>query len=81
MSDVRHRIAITKIRTCSHRLRSETGRWERPPILYTSRICKECNVLEDEYHVTRICTKYRDLPQNILNVFIILDHLCKSLFY
>jgi hypothetical protein len=46
------RIAFARLRTSSHRLEIETGRWHKPTIIPLSeRKCPSCNVLEDEYHL------------------------------
>ena len=61
VKSTKYRHAITKLRTCNHRLTSETGRWNRPPIPYHERKCVVCNKLDDEYHFVLECTKYSAL--------------------
>ena len=50
-----HRRAITKIRTSSHNLAIESGRWEKKD--RENRICENCllNVVEDESHFLYEC--------------------------
>jgi hypothetical protein len=60
VQDTRYRQAITKIRTCNHKLRSETGRWQRPPVPFYERKCNICDVIEDEYHMVLVCQKYKN---------------------
>ena len=50
-----HRRAITKIRTSSHRLKIETGRWDK--VDQENRICENCllNKIEDESHFLFEC--------------------------
>ena len=44
-----NRIAMSRLRMSSHTLLIERGTWLKiPPNV---RLCDECNVLEDEYHV------------------------------
>ena len=45
------RMAFTRIRLCSHRLRSETGRWNRVP--KEQRFCPHCNneTIQNEEHL------------------------------
>ena len=45
------RITFTRIRLCSHRLRSETGRWNRVPS--DQRFCPHCDgsVIQNEEHI------------------------------
>ena len=69
IQDIRYRQAITKIRTCNHRLHSETGRWSRPPVPFGQRLCLTCNVLEDEYHFVLICDKYTDLRSKYIKKY------------
>jgi hypothetical protein len=48
-----YRIATTRLRTGSHRLKIETGRWARLP--RENRLC-ECGEVQDEIHVLEHCT-------------------------
>ena len=45
------RMAFTRVRLCSHRLRSETGRWSRVPS--DQRYCPHCDnaMIQDEEHL------------------------------
>ena len=43
----KYRYALTRLRTSSHRLAIETGRWTTPRF---ERKCQLCNTLEDEFH-------------------------------
>jgi len=58
----RHRIYLTKLRTSSHILRIETGRWKKPvkePL--EERKCTVCNALDDEYHFMLECKLHNEL--------------------
>ena len=65
------RIAFTRIRICSHRLRSETGRWNRvPPDQRLCHLCENPSVQNEEHilrcpstHLTRM--KYGVTTTNI----------------
>lgn len=46
------RIAFSRVRLCSHRLRIETGRWARLP--REERLCR-CGLIQDEEHVLQYC--------------------------
>lgn len=51
VSDYRLRRSLTQIRTSSHALGIETSRHKRKyDRIKSSRLCSECNVLEDEAH-------------------------------
>ena len=58
INDYQNRKAISKLRTSSHRLTIETGRWTN--IIRENRICTQCgqNKVEDEYHFLFDCSKH-----------------------
>jgi hypothetical protein len=54
-----HRVALTRLIVSSHRLRVETGRWERPVVPPESRYCPSCpGKIEDEFHLILECTRF-----------------------
>ena len=58
----KHRIALSRLRTSSHHLAIETGRWQKPiSIPYNDRKCIVCDKLDDEYHFVIECTLLHDL--------------------
>ena len=61
ITDKRYLIALSRLRTSSHDLAIETGRYTNIDRQY--RICQHCNMgtIEDEYHFVLICPKFRDL--------------------
>jgi hypothetical protein len=55
-----HRKALTRLRTSSHSLMIETGRYTKPrktPV--QERLCKLCNEVEDEVHFLINCNLYK----------------------
>ena len=44
---------MSRFRTSAHHLRVETGRWERPLLLWQQRVCDLCDLgaVQDEQHV------------------------------
>ena len=64
-----HRNALARLITSSHRLRVETGRWERPVIPYESRICTMCHKLDDEFHFLFECPRYHDIRRQYLPTY------------
>ena len=46
---------IAKLRLSNHLLKIETGRYDRIPL--KDRLCLECSVIEDEYHLLIKCKK------------------------
>ena len=58
----KYRYALTRLRTSSHRLAIETGRWTKPHSTPRfERKCQLCNTLEDEFHFMLECPLYRDV--------------------
>ena len=62
----KYRIAWTRLIVSSHRLRVETGRWERPVVQYESRLCHVCHKLDDEYHFLLECDRYAELRARLI---------------
>ena len=62
-----HRIAFSRFRTSSHRLKIETGRWSR--IKKEDRICN-CGLeeVQDEIHVIETCRSLVDLRESFKEV-------------
>ena len=55
------RTALSKLRTLSHRLEIEVGRWARPQkILKENRKCRICNTLENEFRFIIKCLLFED---------------------
>ena len=62
LSIVKYRKSLSRLRLSSHRLEVEVGRWTKPnKTPYERRKCKDCNVLEDEFHFLFECPLYTDL--------------------
>ena len=67
-----HRVALTRIRTSSHYLRIETGRYiksdneEDDKKFRTCQLCKS-NSVEDEKHFLTSCQFYKDLRKQMIN--------------
>ena len=64
-----HCNALARLISSSHRLRVETGRWERPVIPYESRICTMCHKLDDEFHFLLECPRYHDIRRQYLPTY------------
>ena len=56
----KYRNAITRIRTNSHTLEIERGRFTKPKTPLTERKCSVCNVVEDEVHFVCACSIYEN---------------------
>ena len=79
INNFENRRALTKLRTSSHKLKIETGRWQN--IERNSRLCQQCpgRFIEDEKHVTFDCTMHLTDSDNTfrfikLNTNIDLSH-------
>jgi hypothetical protein len=57
LPSVKKKISIAKIRTNSHELHSETGRWSIPKTPWDERVCHLCDTkkVEDEKHFLLDC--------------------------
>ena len=55
VKDFKYRHAITKIRTSSHNLEIERGRYNRPKTPIEQRLCFVCNCVESELHFMTAC--------------------------
>ena len=44
----------------------ERGRWKRPTVPFTHRLCRECDMIEDEFHIFFECTRYANLRNKYL---------------
>ena len=58
LNNTNNRKALTQIRTSSHTLAIETGRWKK--LKREERLCKHCNrnQIEDEQHLIFDCISY-----------------------
>jgi len=72
--NIKHRKALTQIRTSSHELNIEIGRrFNIPP---NKRICKLCKTgVEDEYHFLCACPSLRELRLKYFNLLVIIPEL------
>lgn len=69
VKNLKHRIAIVRLRLRNNHLRVETGSWNGPTaVTYCRRFCIFCNQnqLEDEYHLVMTCPCYRELRQQYI---------------
>ena len=66
----KYRNAMSSLRCSSHRLQIESGRWHRPirkPV--DERKCKNCNVVENEFHFLFECPLYNELRRQYLDSY------------
>ena len=56
VKDHRYRHAIAQLRTSSHILHIERGRYTKPRTPVNERLCTLCNCVEDELHFVTACT-------------------------
>ena len=58
ITDCRYRTAMTKLRSSSHTLEIERGRYTKPKTDISERLCPLCNSVEDEIHFLVNCKLY-----------------------
>ena len=57
----KQRQAVSKLRISDHKLQIELGRYHKPSLELSERICPFClNKIEDEYHFITECPMYND---------------------
>lgn len=63
-------IAIARLRTSTHNLEIETGRYVRPRVPTEQRLCKicKCNKVEDEIHFILHCPEYNKERQKLIQL-------------
>ena len=59
VNNSKFRVALSKLRTSSHSLEIEWGRYTRPKLNVDQRLCMSCNVVEDEEHFVLHCQDNR----------------------
>ena len=66
----KHRDSMSALRTSSHRLLIERGRYHTPITPRECRLCTNCDrkLIEDEKHFLIICPKYNTLRDKLLDV-------------
>ena len=69
VSNFKYRNAITKFRTSSHDLEIEKGRHNPHRLPLEQRLCKLCNVIEDEVHFLLSCGLYNSERTVLFNGF------------
>ena len=76
----KYRIAISKIRTSSHNLENERGRYTRPITPIEKRICHLCKVVEDEFLFMLQCYIYTVERDDLFKKIQPVDPLFKTYF-
>ena len=64
VTQTRYRTAITRLRTSSHTLEIERGRYTVPRTPINDRLCCVSKLVEDEAHFLLICEQYKDLRKS-----------------
>ena len=66
----KYRESFTRLRVSSHRLEVEVGRWAKPnSIPFDNRLCRQCGVLEDEYHFLIECKSHIDIRKQYIKSY------------
>ena len=64
VTQTRYRTAITRLRTSSHTLEIERGRYTVPRTPINDRLCCVSKLIEDEAHFLLICEQYKYLRKS-----------------
>ena len=64
------KMLMAQLRTSSHRLRCETGRWQVPKEEWADRTCLFCNMgtVETEQHFVKDCLAYSDIKSGYTEI-------------
>ena len=66
VANVKHRVALTRLRLSCHRLEIEVGRYHKPtPTPVPLRLCRRCQMVEDEIHFIYVCPRFSTLCQEL----------------
>ena len=69
-----HRSAYAKFRCGVAPIKIETCRYGLNRVPVEQRRCDECNLIEDEFHVIMVCTRYIDIRTDAMNAISRIDH-------
>ena len=66
VTNVKHRVALSRLRLSCHRLEIEVGRYHKPTSTPVSlRLCQRCQMVEDEIHFICVCPRFSTLRQEL----------------
>ena len=73
IKNLKHRRAVTKLRSGNHSLRIESGRHCVPKLPECLRICQHChsNQIENENHFLFHCDRYKTIRQQITSDIVL----------
>ena len=67
-------MASSRCKTWFYRVEIETCRYGLNRVPVEQRLCDECNLIEDEFHVIMVCTRYIDIRTDAMNAISRIDH-------
>ena len=66
ISNLRYGNALTRLRTSSHTLEIERGRYTIPKTSGCDRLCRPCNLTEDDIHFLLYCVEYGKMRDDFM---------------
>ena len=69
-----YRSAFAKFRCGVAPIKIETCRYGLNWVPVEQRLCDECNLIEDEFHVIMVCTRYIDIRTDAMNAISLIDY-------
>ena len=75
-NDLNNRFSISKLRLSSHKLRIETGRYDKLEV--EKRLCENCKQVDDEFHFIIDCSLYNNERQILFNNISKIDRSFKN---
>ena len=87
VKNFKYRTAIAKLRTSSHSLEIERGRYTKPKTPAHQRLCSMCKTVEDEFHFIMECECNSELRHGLFDkmsnqykIFVELNQLEKFIY-
>ena len=66
--------AYAKFRCGVAPIKIETCRYDFNRVPVEQRLCDDCNLIEDEFHVLMVCTRYIDICTHVMNAISDIDY-------
>ena len=76
-----YRSAYAKFRCGVAPIKIETCRYGLNRVPVEQRLCDECNLIEDEFHVIMVCTRYIDIRTVAMNAISLIDYQFSTYTY
>ena len=66
--------AYAKFRCGVAPIKNKTCRYDLNRVPVEQRLCDDCNLIEDEFHVLMVCTRYIGICTHVMNAIFDIDY-------